>query len=129
MRYGLDGLWIDNRWKRDTPQFQLVPRSRLSSGKMGTGSFPEVKRPESEHLLLVLPYEWVRAKFSSPFCTCVCRISLKCDGTSAENLFRVSAKRTSPIKSAVGVSSVDCWQPRCAASAVVMLDTPCSEVV
>ena len=28
-----------------------------------------------------------------------------------------------------GVSSVDCWQPRCAASAVVMLDTPCSEVV
>jgi len=29
----------------------------------------------------------------------------------------------------VGVSSVDCWQPRCAASAVVMLDTACSEVV
>jgi hypothetical protein len=28
-----------------------------------------------------------------------------------------------------GVSSVDCWQPRCAASAVVMLDTPRSEVV
>ena len=28
-----------------------------------------------------------------------------------------------------GVSSVDCWQPRCAASAVVMLHTPCSEVV
>ena len=28
-----------------------------------------------------------------------------------------------------GVSSVDCWQPRCAASAVVMLGTPCSEVV
>ena len=28
-----------------------------------------------------------------------------------------------------GVSSVDCWQPRCAPSAVVMLDTPCSEVV
>ena len=28
-----------------------------------------------------------------------------------------------------GVSSVDCWQPRCAPSAVVMLNTPCSEVV
>ena len=28
-----------------------------------------------------------------------------------------------------GVSSVDCWQPRCAPSEVVMLDTPCSEVV
>jgi len=27
------------------------------------------------------------------------------------------------------VSSVDYWQPRCAASAVVMLDTPCSELV
>ena len=29
----------------------------------------------------------------------------------------------------VGVSSVDYWQLRCAPSAVVMLDTPCSEVV
>jgi len=29
----------------------------------------------------------------------------------------------------VGVSSVDCWQQRCSASAVVMLDIPCSEVV
>jgi len=27
------------------------------------------------------------------------------------------------------VSSVDYWQPRCSASAVVMLDTPCYEVV
>jgi len=43
--------------------------------------------------------------------------------------FCLSAKRTSRFKSAGGVSSVDCWQPRCAASAVVRLDTPCSEVV
>jgi hypothetical protein len=28
-----------------------------------------------------------------------------------------------------GVSSVDCWQPEVCVSAVVMLDTPCSEVV
>ena len=28
-----------------------------------------------------------------------------------------------------GVSSADCWQPRCAPSAVVMLDTPCCKVV
>jgi len=28
-----------------------------------------------------------------------------------------------------GVSSVDYWQPRCAHQAVVVLDTPCSEVV
>jgi len=54
---------------------------------------------------------------------------LKCDGTRAETRFRLSAKRTSLFKSAEGVSSVDYRQPRCARSAVVMLDTPCSEVV
>jgi len=45
--------------------------------------------------------------------------------------FVFRAKRSSPFKSARwrGVSSVDCWQTRCAASAVVMLDTPCSVVV
>ena len=44
--------------------------------------------------------------------------------------FVFRAERTSPFKSAGGgISSVDCWQPRCAPSAVVMLDTPCSEVV
>ena len=39
---------------------------------------------------------------------------LKCDGTRAETRFRLSAKRTSPFKSAGGVSSFDYWQPRCA---------------
>ena len=48
-------------------------------------------------------------------------------GQKPDLFFR--AKRTSPFKSAGGVTSVDCWQQRCAASAVVMLDTPCSEVV
>ena len=57
------------------------------------------------------------------------RARLKHDGTCAETRFGLSAQRTSPFKSAGGVSSVDCWQPRCAASAVVMLDTPRSEVV
>ena len=42
------------------------------------------------------------------------RLLLKCDGTRAETRFRLSAKRTSPFKSAGGVSSVDYWQPRCA---------------
>ena len=44
------------------------------------------------------------------------RGQLKCDGTRAENKFRLSAKRTSPFKSpgwGGGFSSVDCWQPRC----------------
>jgi len=39
---------------------------------------------------------------------------LKRDGTRAETRFGLSAKRTSPFKSAGGVSSVDYWQPRCA---------------
>jgi len=43
-----------------------------------------------------------------------CILRLKCGGTRAETRFRLSAKRTSPFKSAGGVSSVDYWQPRCA---------------
>ena len=42
------------------------------------------------------------------------RLRVKCDGTRAETRFRLSSKRTSPFKSARGVSSVDYWQPRCA---------------
>ena len=42
------------------------------------------------------------------------RLRLKCDGTRAETRFRLSAIRTSPFKSAGGVSSVGYWQPRCA---------------
>ena len=42
------------------------------------------------------------------------RDQFKCDGTRAETRFRLSVKRTSPFKSARGVSSVDYWQPRCA---------------
>ena len=39
------------------------------------------------------------------------RLHLKCDGTHAETRFRLSAKRTSPFKSAGGgVSSVNYWQ-------------------
>jgi hypothetical protein len=35
------------------------------------------------------------------------RLRLKCDGTRAETRFRLSAKQTSPFKSARDVSSVD----------------------
>ena len=39
------------------------------------------------------------------------------DGTRAETRRGPSAKRTSPFKSpGGGVSSVDCWQPRCGIS-------------
>ena len=51
------------------------------------------------------------------------------DGTRAETSFRLSPKRTSPFKSAGWVSSVDCWQPRCAHQPLVMLDTLRPEVV
>ena len=57
------------------------------------------------------------------------KMRLKCDGTRAETRFRLSAKRRVHLNRPVGVSSVNYWQPRCAPSAVVMLDTPCSEVV
>ena len=45
---------------------------------------------------------------------CLCRPDAERDGTRAETKIGLSAKRTSPFKSAGGVSSVDCWQPRCA---------------
>ena len=74
---------------------------------------------------------------------------LKRDDTCAETRFGLSAKRTSPFKSLGEVSLVDYWQPKrvhlnrpggrsqfsrllaaeVCASAVVMLDTPCYEVV
>ena len=57
------------------------------------------------------------------------RGQLKCDCIRAENKFRLSVKRTSPFKSAGSVSSVDYCAAEVCASALVMLDTPCSEVV
>jgi len=41
-------------------------------------------------------------------------LRLKCDETSAETRLRLSAKRTSPFKSAVDVNSVDYWKSKCA---------------
>ena len=57
------------------------------------------------------------------------RGQLKCDGTRAETRFRLSAKRTSPIKSAGRRQFSRLLAADVCASAVVMLDTPCSEVV
>jgi len=42
------------------------------------------------------------------------RGQLKCDDARAKTIIRLSAKRTSPFKSAEGVSSVDYWQSRSA---------------
>jgi len=57
------------------------------------------------------------------------RLRLKCDGTRAETRFRLSAKQTNPFKSAGGCQFSRLLAAEVCASAVVMLDTPCSEVV
>ena len=57
------------------------------------------------------------------------RLRLKCDGTRTETRFPLSAKRTSPFKSAGGRQFSRLLAAEVCASAVVMLDTPCSEVV
>jgi len=60
----------------------------------------------------------------------VCRrLRLKREGTRAEIRFRLSAKRTSPFKSTGGPQFSRLLAAEVCASAVVMLDTPCSEVV
>ena len=58
-----------------------------------------------------------------------CRLCLKRDDTRAETRFRLSAKRTSPFKSAGGRQFSRLLAAEVCASAVVMMDTPCSEVV
>jgi len=57
------------------------------------------------------------------------RLHLKCDGTRAGTRFRLSVKRTSPFISAGGRQFSRLPAAEVCASAVVMLDTPCSEVV
>jgi hypothetical protein len=59
-------------------------------------------------------------------------VRLKRDGTRAETRFRLSPKRTSPFKSARGGGGIEFSRLLAAevcASAVLMLDTPCSEVL
>jgi hypothetical protein len=51
------------------------------------------------------------------------RLHLKCDGTRAETGFRLSAKRTSPFKSAGEGQFSRLLAAEVCASAVVMLDT------
>ena len=60
--------------------------------------------------------------------TTITRLRLKYDGTCAETRFLLSARRTSPFKPAGRQFSRLLAADVCA-SALVMLDTPCSEVV
>jgi hypothetical protein len=60
----------------------------------------------------------------------IVRLRLKCDGTRAETRFRLPAKRTSPFKSAGGGRQFSRLPAaEVCASAVVMLEAACSEVV
>jgi len=61
--------------------------------------------------------------------TLYCRGQLKYDGTRARTRFRLSVKRTSPFQSAGGSQFSRLLAAEVCASAVVMLDTPCFEVV
>jgi hypothetical protein len=61
--------------------------------------------------------------------TAVGRLRLKCDGTRAETRFRLSAKRTNLFKSAWGGQFSRLLAAEVCGSAVVMLYTPCFEVV
>jgi hypothetical protein len=46
LRYGLDGLGIESRWgARFLAPVQTGPGAHPASYTVGTGSFPEVKRP------------------------------------------------------------------------------------
>ena len=61
-------------------------------------------------------------------CDLVRRARAEPDGTRAETTFRLSPKRTSPFKSA-GESVQSTVAAEVCASALVMLDTPRSDVV
>jgi len=80
--------------------------------------FEVVKAVEIHTLCSGLQYRWVLW------------LRLKCDGTCAETRFSLSGETDRVhLNRPGGVSSVDYWPAEVCASAVVMLDTPCSEVV
>ena len=70
-----------------------------------------------------------RAAVQNPLPITGSRLRLKCDGTRAETRFRLSAKRTNPFKSAGASVQSTNGSRGVRISGIVMLDTPCSEVV
>jgi len=104
---------------------------------IGPSPAPTQKARVSGVLSLEIKRSWGEAGPTPPASTTIkdeisFRLRTKCDVTRAETRFSLSAKRTSPFKSAGGggssVQSTAGTAEVCA-SAVVMLDTPCSEVV
>jgi len=76
-----------------------------------------------------LQHAFVKVFVCTGSLTLPCRLGLKSDGTLRETGFRLLAKRTSPFKSAGGRQFSRLLAAELCASAVVMLNTPCSEVV
>jgi hypothetical protein len=87
--------------------------------------FPDAHR--SNCLQTALLMRWLPHLTSKP--NAAGRLRLKCDGTRAETRFPLSAKRMSPFISAVGRQFSRLLVAEVCASAVVMLDTACSELV
>ena len=77
---------------------------------------------------LCLPLWWLRLAMSHCPESFVSRLRLKCDGTRTETRFRLSAKRRVHLNRR-GRQFRQLLAAEVCASAVVMLDTPCSEIV
>ena len=65
--------------------------------------------------------------FFETYCVVDCDCNVMAQAQKPHFVFRLN--RRVHLNRHGDVSSVDCWQPRCGPSAVVMLDTPCCEVV
>ena len=125
----------------DNPLLNLTVRWRHTAGTYrptsyilyGYGDFLVTLQIWSEHLLyttnllsvIYITHAWNYGKYTNGIST----LHLKCDGTRTETRFRLSVKRMSPLNQRRDIGLVGYWQPKCAASAVVKLDKPCSEVV
>ena len=105
--------------------------SRFRPGQAFKASVTEVSRiyGESPHGGGKVVSSTYRPPYLIPPADTTGRGHFECDGTRAETRFRLSAKRTSPLKSGGGSRFSQLLAAEVCASAVVMLDTPCSEVV
>jgi len=101
----------------------VIPQSLQLQAQVTLSSLDDVTSRESARIRMRIVYQRVPAGSGGG------RVQFQCDGTRAETTFRLSAKRTCPFKSAGGRQFSRLPAAEVCASAVVMLDTPCSEVV
>jgi len=120
---------------RTTPRLATSSQRRFTTKRAGyiakRGYMPsKITTPHLKALFLLVSAGYI---IKWPRIVLQCRLRLKRDGTRAETSFRLSAKRTSPFKSARGEGGgcqfIRLLAVEVCSSAVVMLDTPRSEVV